>query len=117
MKRDKRAWVPGQEAAEKPVLARSFLRLPLYQAAPGLLVTLGWAFQRDKGAAAREDGHVGRMRKAENTDYSKITDHRGTVTRPVGWGKDELHVDRGVAQEPGEQARSPAGAATSTLLR
>lgn len=55
MKRDKRAWVPGQEAAEKPVLARAFGRLPLYQAAPGLLVTLGWAFQRDKGAAARED--------------------------------------------------------------
>lgn len=49
MKRDKRAWVPGQEAAEKPVLARAFGRLPLYQVALGLLVTLGGHFRGIKG--------------------------------------------------------------------
>ena len=56
MKRDKmlRVWVPGQEAAEKPLLERDFRQLPLYRAAPGMLVTLGRVFQRDKGAAARE---------------------------------------------------------------
>ena len=57
MKRDQmlRVWVPGQEAAEKPVLARAFGWLPLYRAAPEMLVTLGRAFQKDKGTAARED--------------------------------------------------------------
>ena len=41
MKRDKRAWVPGQEAAEKPVLARAFGWLPLYQAAATLRLERG----------------------------------------------------------------------------
>ena len=56
MKRDKmlRVWVPGQETAEKPILARDFRWLPLYWAAPGMLMTLGRVFQRDKRAAVRE---------------------------------------------------------------